>query len=72
MGVTITNYACSSTEEHEGHPTEGTRSFTCNGEAPCGEKTHEPHRVTKEVELWCQGICKCGLRTGPHGPGDHK
>ncbi len=22
--------------------------------------------------LWCSGLCDCGGRGGPHGPGEHK
>lgn len=72
MGTIIENYSCTNSEEHEGHPTEGERLYTCTGVSPCGERLHEPHRVAEKATLWCRGICKCGIRETIHAPGDHK
>lgn len=72
MGTIIENYSCIDTEEHEPHPTEGERMYTCTGVSPCGAKLHEPHRVTEKAVLWCRGICKCPKLPHIHTASSHR
>lgn len=45
---------------------------TCDGKTECGQWSHIAHEYEVEQTVWCNGICDCGIRNEPHGPGAHK
>lgn len=63
---------CANTEEHVGHLFFGELIEMCSGLTKCGQVIHDPHRVSVQKQIWCPGICLCGLRSFVHGPGEHK
>lgn len=67
------NVNCGNAEPHMFHNYEADVHYHCSGEVECGAVVHEPHMfLRKNVKLWCRGICDCGVRGIPHGPGEHK
>lgn len=63
---------CSDKKEHHGHKHEVLVIETCSGITDCGDAAHDVHEFEVRRQVWCRGVCNCGLRKNYHGPGDHK
>jgi hypothetical protein len=64
---------CENKEPHYFHQYQKLMVHQCSGMTACGVVTHAPHGFDGMEELWCPGICDCGLTNrGLHGPGEHK
>lgn len=63
---------CDNKAEHDGHYYETEITSSCTGRLDCGAWAHPAHKFTQTKNVWCGGICLCGLRSYTHGPGSHK
>jgi hypothetical protein len=63
---------CENPDPHDGHSAKRSVKKICLGKTNCGMEMHEPHEYDAEEDVWCTGICNCGLRAIKHGPGAHK
>ena len=62
---------CQRAVEHNFHHHTVLVVEQCSGKTDCGQYSHAPHDLDIERDVWCPGICGCGL-DGLHGPGAHK
>lgn len=63
---------CGNAERHDGHRHEVVVAVACSGLTRCGAHVHPPHHFDEQQNVYCPGVCDCGLGRGAHGPGEHK
>lgn len=73
MQPQLDGYAnCGNAEPHMFHLYDADVLHKCTGVTTCGVMEHDPHEFVRREQLWCSGICECGIIKEIHGPGRHK